>query len=502
MIPVLSEYEARKLDEVTIQSGFRSGAELMDKAGHAVAYHFIEHVEDPFSQKVLVIAGKGNNGGDGIVCHSTLLESGVQSTLLLMSDSELDRDLISEYRIPRNTIRIYGEKILYESFDWMVDALFGIGLQRDITGVYAEIVSRMNGPSNLLSIDIPSGIYTDTGMAAGCAASADMTVTMGYTKLGHHLNQGLECTGNLTAVRIGFKPLGPDMITATQVTKEDVASRIAPHSLDAYKYSRGRIGVLGGSRGMTGAGILSCRAAYRSGGGIVYALIPESLNTVYESSLTETLTNPLNDHSRGYLDQSVASDAVEFCRKMDVLICGPGISQTEGSQLLLTEVLRNFQGKLVLDASGFSPLWTGKLKISDLPARSVLTPHVMEFSRLFGMTVEAVKANPVKACRKIQPLLDGRVLILKGAPSLIVSSDPVIRLMNHGSPILATAGTGDVLSGILGGLMGQGLTPDDAAIAGSWIHADAAVLFNELSGCRGMTAGDLTEYLPLVFDEL
>jgi len=502
MIPILSETEARKLDQATIASGLLKGANLMENAGRQSARYFVDHIPDIYSQSVLVVSGKGNNGGDGIVMHHYLLKYGIDSTLLLMSESEMERDVIKSHQITGKTIKLYQNEFDLQDFSWIVDALFGIGLRRNISGEYESLIGRMNACKNVISIDIPSGIFTDTGTIGGCAIKAQKTFTMGFPKSGHFLNDGISHTGNLEIFDIGFREYAKDDITKKLTTKDDVRHCLQPHPKQANKYSRGKLVTLAGSKGMTGAAILACRSAYRTGCGIIRSIVPESLNSIFEPALIEIITVPIEDRNAGFLNLDSFDEINSKMNWGDVLICGPGLSSDDSAVELVAEILKSWKKPLVLDATGFEPLIKGSVKISQISEKSILSPHLNEFCRLFRMDKEEVLTNRLAVLESVSDQLRGRVLILKGAPTLILTSSGVIEFMTEGNPILATAGTGDVLSGILGGLLAQHYSLDDSAMIATRIHANAGNLFIKDRGPKGLVASDLINYIPEVYAAL
>ncbi|MBC8213324.1 MAG: NAD(P)H-hydrate dehydratase [Candidatus Marinimicrobia bacterium] len=502
MIPVLSEDNARKLDKKTASSGHLSEPELMENAGRKVAEYFIEKVSHPFKQKVVIVCGKGNNGGDGIVAHYYLQQFGVDSTLLLISKSQLESDLFSCYAIESETIKYFDDLTNNEKYDCAIDSVFGIGLKREITGKYRDVIQFINLHSKIIAVDIASGLYCDTGKIGGVSVNADVTITMGYPKLGQFLNDGITCSGKVEIVDIGFKDIDDEDLTAFQIDENDIANKLKSYPPSSHKYSRGRVGILSGSIGMTGAGILVNQSAGRSGCGIIRTAVPMSLNTIFETSLVNSITNPIDDKSRGYLNFDNYTKVKELADWAEILIVGPGLSTEIDSQKLISRVLIETKKPTVLDASGFEPLVSGLLKISDLPKQTILTPHIGEYSRIFGFDALQVKDNPAEACKLIIEKLDGRTLLLKGNPTIIVSSSGKLYFVNNGTPILATAGTGDVLTGIIGGLLAQQYSADDSAIIGAFVHAEAGRMFEQEISQIGLVASDLVELIPEAFQRI
>ncbi len=502
MIPVLSEKEARWLDEITINSGHRSGFELMRSAGCSVAVWFLENVKDPFRQNVLVISGKGNNGGDGIVTHHYLLKFGVKSRLMLMDESEKHRPLLDDYKIPGETIHIYNDTIELSEFRWIIDAIFGIGLKRDVSGHYHRLIERINTCKNVISVDLPSGIYTDTGLAGGIAVKAEHTITMGYCKYAHLMNDGKDCSGTVIVKDIGFKEVPDEKFDVRMIDDSDIRCIIKPFRHNEYKYSRGRVCVFAGSAGMTGAAILACGGAMRSGCGILRAPVPSSLGPIFETAVTEAIFPYCNDDDRGYLQSSNFKEIVPELDWADSVLIGPGLSSADDSIQLMCRAIRHVNKNLVLDASGFLPLIKGDISVAELPAGTIITPHYGEFSNIFGIPVSQVKRDPIGTLRSVAGDLGETVLILKGSPTFIVADGYPLYMISEGGPILATAGTGDVLAGLITGLLAQGYSPVEAGMLGVFIHARAGRLFMEDYSDRGMVASHLVNMIPNAFKSI
>ena len=500
MIPLLSEFEARLLDESTIKSDYLSEHQLMENAGRKSAEFIMENIADPFRKQILIIAGKGNNGGDGIVIHFHLCRYGVDSTLLLLAKEQTDRDLFKRYQINLDTVDIYDGELILDKFDLVVDALFGIGLTRDVRGMYRELIQLMNRHDHVIAVDMPSGILTDSGREAGVAVQADYTLTMGFAKYGHFLNDGLKNSGELHVLDIGFQALSPEDVQVTAISTKEIEDILRPFSVDTHKYKRGKVLSMCGSPGMTGAAILSIQAAYRSGCGMVRALVPNALNPIFETRLVETITLPVLDDPPGHWCSAHAGIISKLIPDHEALICGPGLGNQENIPHLVAEVLHASQNiAVVLDASGFTALTEKVIRFDQLPRDIVLTPHQGEYARLFDCTVDELQEDPIAHLQSQQRRLQGRVLVLKGAPTLILLSSGKIRLLDQGNPLLATAGTGDILAGLIGGFLAQGYSPDDAAVLGVYFHGEAAQLFLDIYGTRGMIASDLLQLLPEVF---
>ncbi|MFQ6609691.1 MAG: NAD(P)H-hydrate dehydratase [Fidelibacterota bacterium] len=461
----------------------------------------MENIPNPFRSKVLIASGRGNNGGDGIVTHSFLRSFGVDSTLLLMDSTQSSRKLISEYDLSDKNIIIYQPKLSVDNYDWVIDALFGIGLSRDITGDYFSLITAINRNPNVISIDVPSGIFTDDGLEAGISVKAKHTITMGYKKLGHFLNEGKIKSGNIHVVDIGFKSTPEDSFAVKQFETSDYRALLKNYKHNVNKYSRGKALIIAGSKGMTGAGILAAKGAIKIGCGLVKSIIPESLNAIFESELIEVITVPLNDDHRGFLTNSTLPKIEKDLSWANAILVGPGLNTTDDSIFLLKSlIIKDSLPKLVLDASGFEPLIRKYISFKDLPPQTVLTPHIGEFSKIFDFDIVSVKNNPISAIRSIIPMIEDSILILKGSPTFVVNQKNIV-MISDGSPLLATAGTGDVLSGMITGLIAQGYSPFVASLLGVFIHANTTVDFLKI-GNRGMVASDILYIIPCTMTRL
>lgn len=501
MIPVLTKQQARMLDEKTIQTG-TSESELMHNAGRGIARFFLEEIIDPFSQKVLVVAGSGNNGGDAIIAHHFLLEYGINSTLYLIEKSQLDSELLDTYTINKDEILIFEEDNRIPETDWVIEGIFGIGLKREVSGIFVDLIHQINQNENVISVDLPSGIYCDTGKTAGISIHADLTLTIGYPKIGHLLIDGVNSTGELHILDIGFTELQLETRTTQLLTIDDIAELIHPYPEDAHKYSKGKVGMYAGSIGMTGAGILSANSTLKVGAGISRMVVPKSLNSIFEENLIEVITEPLDDNNLGYLSIDNLDNLEKISKWCDCFVCGPGLSPKQESIKLIQSILKKYKKPLILDGAGFTPITNGLISIFELSQNTILTPHHAEFAAMFNISIDEVKDNPIGSVKGIISDLNGRVLILKGAPTIICNSFGKIEICNFGTPILATAGTGDVLSGILGGLVAQGYSIDDAARIGVFLHSTAGLIYADTISERGMFASDLLEFIPIAWQVL
>ena len=500
MLPVLSQKEAFQLDKDTCLSNHLFENQLMENAGEKIAQFIIENIHNPFNKKVIVIAGPGNNGGDAILSHYYLKYYGINSELLLFNDKQKENWIFDKYLIDEGSIQLYNKNYNFEPEYWYVDGIFGIGLKRKVEGIYKHVIDKLKDCPQVISIDIPSGIFCDSGIMAGTNVLADFTLTMGHPKLGHYFNDGLEYSGDIYILDIGFKPLLNPYKFIQQIQHNDVIDLCLEYPKNSHKYNRGKLICIAGSAGYTGAGILAVNAACKTGVGIIKIIVPQSLNTLFETNLIEAITIPLLDHHSGRLSDENINDILDEVKWAEVVLFGPGlISETSDWK---AHVLSEINIPLVLDASGFQPLFEDRLNINELPLETILTPHYSEFSRIFNIDIKQVKEDPISSVMQIISLLDGRVLVLKGATNIIVTSEGKVFLMNNGTSDLATAGTGDVLSGILSALIAMGSSIDEAALFGPYLHGECVKQYKNLFNSKGITATELQNMIPCALESL
>jgi len=281
------------------------------------------------------------------------------------------------------------------------------------------------------------------------------------------------------------------------------ASSCAPsHAENIHKYSRGKVISIAGSSQYTGACILAVKSAFTAGAGILKVLVPESMKIFYDSCLTAPILVPMDDHNTGTFNIGHVDQILSEIEWTDAVLFGPGLQTDTLAVKWMTEVLKKINKPLILDASGFQPIIDKKLKIDELPQKTILTPHYGEFSRIFNLIPQKTHENPIAAVKSIIPQLNGRVLILKGSSNIIVTSEGKILLMAHGTSALATAGSGDVLTGILAAATAQGLEMNEAAVYSTYLHAECAHQYCQNISEFGLNATDLIEMLPYAQEEL
>ena len=500
MKPVLTPQEAGELDRATQARGIEAD-QLMERAGWAVARAAVDLLGGVYGRRVVVVCGKGNNGGDGFVAARHLARWGMRVAAILLADPAQLRDPAAANldRLrdhPEVRVRGFGEAGLARELgrgDVAIDAVFGTGFRGVAEGDHAEAIDALNaGPAPVVAVDIPSGVDGATGAVAGRAVWADLTVTFGAAKVGAVLMPGAERAGDVRVVDIGF----PDDLVPMSlgmVEPGDVAPLLPVRASDAHKKASGTLVVVAGSRSMTGAVRLIARAAERLGAGYVSVAVPVSALAAVQAVLTETVFVPLPETADGTVSAAALDAVLERAADADALAIGPGLSTHPETSGFVRDLVRDAPVPLVLDADGLNAFAGETDALAERKADAVLTPHLGELGRLLGQPADRLTAAHDLAART------GAVALVKGTRSVIAEPGGEARINPTGSPFLATAGTGDVLTGVIGAMLARGLDPFPAAWAGAYVHGLAGVFAGRDLG-EGVVAGDVAERLPQAVD--
>ncbi len=487
----------RRVDAAAIESGIE-GLTLMHHAGAAVAERVRRRV--PAGGRILILCGPGNNGGDGFVAARLLEADGYFIDLrLLGAVSALRGDAALAAAEWHGAVGEAAPSRDLDGFDLIVDALFGAGLSRDIEGEPRTLIEAvMQSATPILAVDVPSGIDGDTGAVRGAAIRASETVTFVALKPGHLLQPGRSHCGLLHLADIGTGPAafdaglalaGPPMFrNGPDLWRGDFPK---PSSAD-HKYRRGHVLALSGPATKTGAARLAARGALRIGAGLVTVASPSPALPENAAQLTAIMLRPCDDPDD--LDDLLADE------RLDPVLLGPGLGTSPATRDFVS-VAASAGRRLVLDADALTSFKQAAAELSAIlregSAQAVLTPHEGEFARLFAGT-DAVdpKASKLVRTRRAAALI-GAVVVLKGSDTVIAAPDGRAAINDHGSPYLGTAGSGDVLAGLIAGLMAQGMEPFAAACAAVWLHGDAGLRFGP-----GLIAEDLPEMMPAILRSL
>jgi ADP-dependent NAD(P)H-hydrate dehydratase / NAD(P)H-hydrate epimerase len=514
-VRVTTAAEMRELDRLAIQTYGIPGVVLMENAGAQVVRILGQEYTDLQARRVAVLCGRGNNGGDGFVIARYLHNMGVAVSVFIMGeasgihgDAGTHLDMLRRVGVipvvvsTAESAQAVGARLA--NYDILIDALLGTGLRAEVSGVFQLIIAAMNAAGRpILAVDIPSGLSADTGTLLGAHVRASLTVTMALPKRGLLLYPAAEHVGRLVVVDIGFPAaVRENAAVACHVLEAHaIASQLQGRAADTHKGTYGHVLIVAGSLGKTGAGALASMAALRTGAGLVSFALPHSLNVAMEARLTEAMTVPLPEAAPGLLGEEAAKRIVEWLEGKSALILGPGIGTHPQTVRCVHEVLRQVRLPTVLDADGLNALTIDPERAGNIQAPLVLTPHPGELARLRRTTTAEIQANRLAAAQETAHICKA-VVVLKGAHTVIADPDGTLYINLTGNPGMATAGSGDVLSGMIGALLGQGYTPSVAARVAVYIHGLAGDLAAAILGERSLMAGDLVESLPRAFHRL
>jgi len=497
----------RALDRHTIEEIGVPGVVLMEAAGRAVAERTAEWMEETGSGRVLILCGPGNNGGDGFVAARHLADLGYPVTVALFAPaSRIRGDALVHFRamtrFPVRVVEVADGPIEEDLFEQVspdgviVDALFGTGLERPVEGRYAAAIERANAsPCARIAVDIPSGVCSDTGRILGCAFRADVTVTFGAAKIGHFAYPGAGFCGEVEVVSIGI-PRGAieQAPGATLLCPSDVADAFPPRPRDSFKNRYGHLLVVGGLTGKGGAALLAASAAIRGGAGLVTVLTDRLAQAHLEGRIPDVMVEgPIEISSDGRV-RLLAAVRTAILAGKTALAVGPGLSERPGCDRLLAGLMDSGL-PMVLDADALNLLARRASRALEPAGRLILTPHPGEAGRLLRIPTSEVQAARVPAARRLAEQT-GQVIVLKGAGTVIAAPDGRLALNPTGGPALATAGTGDVLTGLMGALLARGLDPWDAACAAVFVHGWAGDLAARDLGEHSVGASDVVLRIP------
>lgn len=503
---IVTVREMRAIEQQADAVGLPSEV-LMENAGLAVARHIRSCLGSVLGRRFLVLAGPGNNGGDGLVVARHLHDWGAQVTICSPA-ARAESDINGRLCHQRGIAMVEGPgrpafDTALASAETVVDAFFGTGNSRPLEGAFRQALlqvreARAGGCGlKVVALDLPSGLNADTGAADEACVAADLTITLGCPKLGLFLFPGAGMLGRLVIADIGIPAELADQVTTDLITPEMVSSMLPARPLDANKGTFGRVVVCGGSVNYIGAVRLACEAALRAGAGLVTLAAPASLQPILASGLTEVTHAPLPESEPGVVAAEAAAALQPYLEGAAALLLGCGLGQGPGA-LALVESLALGAGRLpplVLDADALNLLSRVPRWWQRLPAGAILTPHPGEMSRLAGLPVADIQSRRLVVARD-SAILWGKTVVLKGACTIVACPDGAVAINPSANPGLASGGTGDVLAGAIAGLAAQGLPPRSAATAGVGIHSLAGDMARRRTGPAGMLAGDLLPLLP------
>ena len=515
---VVTGLEMQEFDSFIIHSLGIPAEVLMERAGLGVAENVFRYYPLEEYKKVLVVCGPGNNGGDGMVCARYLWDKGYEVKIILLAKEEKYKgEALINLKIIKNiglSLEKAGEisqfKNLLQAYfpNIVIDAIFGTGLKRNVEGFFKEVIEEINGykikkAAKLVAVDIPSGVCANTGQILGTAVKADLTVTFELPKIGHLFYPGKECTGVLEVVPIGFpkkvvEEKGPkreylDLKWAKKVFK--------PRKGYTHKGTFGHVLVLAGSRGKSGAGVLSALGALRGGAGLVTLASTRTLQYVYSSMIPEILTAGLEENDKGEVSHKSLTEILEIAKNKSVLVIGPGLGLSREVKKLFFDLISQFDIPLVIDADALTLLSENPEALKAYKAPKVLTPHPGEAVRLLKIPKEEIMKNRLEYAKKLSEITDS-IVVLKGPHSVVYSPDGRCGISSIDEPGLSQGGQGDVLSGLIGAFIAQKYEPFVATCLAVYLHGFAGKYLSKNLGPFGYTATDVAETIPTVFKEI
>ncbi|MCK4668047.1 NAD(P)H-hydrate dehydratase [Candidatus Dependentiae bacterium] len=508
---VVTSSQMREIDNKAINEFKIPGLILMENAGREIFNYMVDHYDDDLDfMRIIIVCGKGNNGGDGFVLARHLYNNGYDIEIAILDkkstykgDARINLRALQDLDIEITLIKnFFIEKIIkyLKEFDLIVDAIFGTGFTGVPRGVYASVIDVINDlDSEVVSVDIPSGLNPDTGISEGQVVFADMTVTMGLPKLGMTIYPGLEYCGGLYLADISLPPeLLYDPAVLTELIDEIDLPGLYRES-DSHKGDYGKILLIGTSPGLTGAGCMAGEAALYSGAGLITLAVPASLNSILETKLTEVMTFPVPDRD-GYFTPESLEKILEFSDKVDVVALGPGLGRYEETGEFVLKFLNKCTKPLILDADALFFLKDHLDSVKEYSSDLILTPHYGEFSRLTGKSIKEIKKNKVNIASEFA-VKNKVILVLKGAETIIAAESGEVYINISGTPGMATGGMGDVLTGLIASFLGQKLLPVTAAYTASFILGVTAEYLTDEVGHSGITPTEIIQELPVIIKE-
>ena len=508
---IVTSEEMRQIDRIATETFGIPGIVLMENAGRDTAALIHQLFDGDRDHPVAVFCGKGNNGGDGFVIARHLFNHRYHVHVYLtcdpgqlQGDAKINYEIIRAMQIPTEILKSTDDFDSIHPFDMAVDALLGTGIRGEVAGFIADLIHWINMQEAVrVAVDVPSGLNADTGFPAGACIQADVTATMAELKRGLMLPPGMEYAGDVHVMDISAPfAAGESLDIQTYLLEDDdIRERLPERPATAHKGDFGKVFILAGSTGLTGAATLCSNACLTSGAGLVILGTPDKVNAILEEKLTEVMTKPFPSTDQGTLSSSAKESVQSMLAWADTLAIGPGLGSHPETIQLIREIVQSTTLPCVLDADGINAFKDAAEILANHQNDLILTPHIGELARLTGRSIPAIETDRIETAREWAKTLN-TVLVLKGAPTIIANPDGLVLISNTGNSGMATAGAGDVLTGLIAGLLGQKLSPLQAAAVGVYIHGKAGDLAADAIGERSLTAGLLIDYLPQVFKGL
>jgi NAD(P)H-hydrate epimerase len=498
--------EMRSMDRYAIDNLAIPEKVLMENAGLA-SVNVLQNKIGLSGKKFIIFCGSGNNGGDGLVVARLIHSAGGRPKVFLLGQSakfkgaaKTNFEIIT--RLPVEVIKLENAARAKKDLahcDAIIDAILGTGLDRPVTGLVAEVIAQINkSGKKVLSLDIPSGINGNTGEVMGAAVKADYTVTFGLPKIGNMLYPGYEHGGELFVSHISFPP----SLTKKSDIKIETNDYIAlpPRPAEAYKGSTGDVLFIAGAANYYGAPYFASMSFLKSGGGYSRLAAPQGIVPVIAKKGREIVYLPQHQTDAGSIALKNKKALLDAAAKVDMVVIGPGLSLHEETVKLVQELTAAIKVPLIIDGDGLTAVAQNPEILQNRKAATILTPHLGEMARLTGKSAAEINAGKIAVLRETVAKLKATI-ILKGAHSLIGTTDGSVYINLSGNAGMATAGSGDVLTGCIAAMYGMGLKPNEAARKGVFLHGYAGDLAAAKKGVDGITAKDIMNFLPQAIKE-
>ena len=520
---LVTSAQMKNIDSRSIGEFNTPGLELMEKAGIGTAEVCRQLLGEPKGKRLFIFCGTGNNGGDGFVVGRYLSRWKFRVQLFLLGrrdevkgDAHTNLNKALKLKLPIKQVAKPEDLPDLSTCHLIVDAIFGTGFKGQVEGIEKEAIEKINNSKiPVVSVDIPSGLNADTGKVNPVCVRAAATVAMGLPKIGQFFFPGKEFCGKVTVVDIGLssRAIAEEKIALNLIAEKEVKGLLPNRPGNIHKGDCGKIFMLAGSTGLTGAACLASLSALKTGAGLVILGVPETLNAIFESKLTEVITRPLPDlGKRGALALRGLGEIKPYFEWGDCFAVGPGIGRHyQTVELLKRLITTRFNKPVVLDADGINAFAKQPELLKDLPYPMIMTPHIGELSRLLNLPIQEIEKDRVEIARQTAKDFN-LVLVLKGAPTLVAEPLGGVYVNPTGNEGMATAGSGDVLTGIIVGLLAQklGLEKEcsisesvlESALAGVYLHGLAGDLAKASKTSYSLIAGDILDKIPDALREL
>lgn len=500
MFKICTAAQMKEIDRLSAQEGGVPGIILMENAAHKCLDEILKVFPALAGKEAVCVCGKGNNGGDGLAIARLLSRRGASVTVFLTHGDNYHGDALVNYQMLQSmNVRIMHscDELPTELLkaDFVVDAIFGIGIYGSIDNETENVIEQINSFDGfVLSVDIPSGIEADTGEICGICVKADVTVTFAACKPGLFMFPGCDFTGKIIPADICTPEYLLEKINKYLPDDEFIRSNFPTRKNNSQKGDYGKVLIIGGSRGMTGAPAMAAQAALKSGSGLITVGIAESLNDILECKLTEPMTAPLDD-ADGHLSAACIEKLAPLIKKADSVLFGPGLGTSGDIEKILEYVMENCTCPLIIDADGLNVLSKNIELIEKCSCNLIFTPHEVEMSRLCGEQLSDIMENRIRICEEFAEEY-GITLILKGHHTIVTAADGTQYINNTGNSGLATGGSGDVLAGITASLAARGVREDIAAATAVYIHGKSGDEAAYALGKDSVSATDIIAFLP------